>query len=371
MRAALYARRSTEDHQEESIETQLDNGGRYCASRKWELVEVFKDDGRSRAEFRRRTGLVQLLNAAAAKRYDVAVTRDASRLGGDMIRTTLVIQDLLDHGRRLFYYARDEEVRLDDATARFVVAAQNFGAELEREKISERTRETLERKARLGLVAGGVTYGYDNVRGPHGVTRVINAEEALVLLTIFSHAAAGWGARSIAHYLNETRVPPARGSKGSGSWSQSIIHEMLRRPLYIGRIEWGRWHKTYRGGTRVRIDDHGHDLVTVEIPELRIVPQDLWDAVQNRMVRHRALTGATRKGPPARHLLSGFSRCAACGGPMHVGRAKRSYQNVPAYLCGHRESRGPTVCRTASAGRSRSWIALSSAGSANTRCPRR
>ncbi|HSN99294.1 MAG TPA: hypothetical protein VLS89_13455, partial [Candidatus Nanopelagicales bacterium] len=71
----------------------------------------------SRAEFKKRPGLLALLNAAEARAFDVVVTRDETRLGGDTYRTGIVIQDLLDHGARLFYYFTGEEVRLDGAVA--------------------------------------------------------------------------------------------------------------------------------------------------------------------------------------------------------------------------------------------------------------
>lgn len=101
MRAAIYARRSTEDHQAESLDTQLDNARRFLAERGWSEVATFVDDGISRAEFRRRTGLLALLNQAGARAFDLVVTRDESRLGGDMLRTGLVLQDLADHGVRI------------------------------------------------------------------------------------------------------------------------------------------------------------------------------------------------------------------------------------------------------------------------------
>jgi site-specific DNA recombinase len=50
--------------------------------------------------------------------------------------------------------------------------ALNFGAELEREKISQRTHEHLLVKARRGLNVGGRVFGYDNVEVKDGERRV-------------------------------------------------------------------------------------------------------------------------------------------------------------------------------------------------------
>jgi hypothetical protein len=43
-----------------------------------------------------------MINAAEAKDFDVIVCRDETRLGGDGPRTTLLIQDVIDAGVRLF-----------------------------------------------------------------------------------------------------------------------------------------------------------------------------------------------------------------------------------------------------------------------------
>jgi len=99
-----------------------------------------------------------MLNAAAEGAFDVVVTRDETRLGGDVNRTGLLIQDLLDHDVQLFYYFTGERVTLDDAMAKVMMALRNFSSELEREKISQRTREHLMTKARRGLNTGGRSY---------------------------------------------------------------------------------------------------------------------------------------------------------------------------------------------------------------------
>src|SRR5580692_3871645 len=130
-----------------------------------------------------------MVNAVEQKAFDVIVCRDETRLGGDGPRTTLLIQDVIDAGGRLFYYVTDEEVALNDATAKFMVSVRNFAAELEREKIASRTREHLMTKARRGFNAGGRCYGYDNVEVRDGERRLrveyaLNEEQANVVREI-------------------------------------------------------------------------------------------------------------------------------------------------------------------------------------------
>ena len=98
LRCALYARRSTDEHQAASLDVQVEEAKRFIQSKGWllEPEHVYLEDAVSRAEFKKRPAMLAMLNAASAKQVDVVVTRDETRIGGDMIRTGLVVQDLLD-----------------------------------------------------------------------------------------------------------------------------------------------------------------------------------------------------------------------------------------------------------------------------------
>lgn len=351
MRAAIYARCSTGD-QDESTTVQRGNALKYIERNGWSLDQayVYVDEAISRAEFQRRGGLAALLNAAERGEFDVVVVRDESRFGGDMIRAGLAMQDLADAGVRLFYYFTDEEVRLDGATNKFLQAAKNFAAELEREKASERTYEHLQAKAAAGFVAGGVVYGYDNVRPESGgpASRVIKAEQAEVVVEIFERYARGQGQRAIARDLNARGVPPPRaGKRGTGSWAQSCIRAILLRDLYQGVVIYGRTQKGYRKGTKVRLERPEHERTTLNMPELRIVSESLWDAVQARFEANKRHAPAGRSGPPSPYLLTGLARCGECGGPICVTNRRSGRQSVKAYGCAYHRDRGPAVCSNA------------------------
>ena len=354
MRIAIYARRSTEEHQEESLLLQVANAKKYVSSRLRTKLgvpctvadeHVFEDDAVSRAEFKKRPALLSMLNAAKDGQFDAVVMRDETRLGGDMLRTGLVMQELVDNGVRIFYFITDEEVDFDGATARFMVAAKNFAAELEREKTASRTRESLVSKAQRGLNAGGRCYGYDNVKTPNGVEYRVNAEQAEVVCEIFELYAKGHGNKAIAKELNSRGVPsPTAGDRGTGSWSPSCIREMLRRERYRGIVVWGRKGKEYRGGTRVRVDRPECDWVTIEAPELKIVSDELLAAVDQRIAKSRKFTGkAGAAGPRAKYLLSGLAKCGECGGSIQgVNCGGKSRRKV--YVCSWHRDRGKEVC---------------------------
>jgi hypothetical protein len=119
---------------------------------------------------------------------------------------------------------------------------------------------------------------------------------------------------------------------------------MLRRDRYRGVLVWGRVEKTYRGGTKVRVARPDREWTTVEVPELRIIDDALWTAVQTRTAKRAVFTGTKKQGARPRYLLTGLARCAACGGPIHAMNTKISYDNVRAYGCSWHRDRGAAVC---------------------------
>lgn len=315
-------------------------------------AHVFIDDAVSRAEFKKRRGLPALLLAVEAGLVDVVVMRDETRLGGDMIRTGLVIQQVIEAGASLRYYFTDEVVHLDGATDRFLVAARNFAAELEREKISQRTHEHHMVKARRGLVVGGRCFGYDNVEAKDDQGRrvrveyVINESQAEVIREVFRRYANGEGLRGIAKSLNERGVPsPSAGKRGTGSWSGGAIYEILHRERYRGVIVWNRYEKTYRGGTKVRIERPEAEWLRMEAPHLRIVEDDVWDNVQARFHgRSEEARRRRRPGRPPRYLLTSLARCSVCGGPIGVANGRQGKAPIKVYGCTYHRERGSTVC---------------------------
>ena len=107
---------------------------------------------------------------------------------------------------------------------------------------------------------------------------------------------------------------------------------LINNELYIGRLVWNRLHyvKNPETGRRVsRINPPG-DWIVREVPGLRIVDDDLWQAVKRRQgelteqyatvieatqsARANRLNGAHRP----RHLLSGLLECGVCAGPYSM-----------------------------------------------------
>lgn len=98
MRAAIYARYSTDKQSESSIDDQV----RLCRMRLdfegWALVNVYKDEGISGSTpVARRAGGLTLLSDAMANSFDVLAIEGLDRLSRDLVEQETIVRRL-EHG---------------------------------------------------------------------------------------------------------------------------------------------------------------------------------------------------------------------------------------------------------------------------------
>ncbi|PYX69898.1 MAG: hypothetical protein DMG72_19760 [Acidobacteria bacterium] len=107
---------------------------------------------------------------------------------------------------------------------------------------------------------------------------------------------------------------------------------MLRRELYIGHLVWNRSRFIKVPGTNKRVarPRPKSEWRIVERPELRIVTDNLWQAVQARQATLQRLYGGQRQGLLNRsassgNLMTGFLKCGLCGANLVIvtGRRRR------------------------------------------------
>lgn len=219
--------------------------------------------------------------------------------------------------------------------------------------LGDQTRRGMEGAIRRGYSAGGRAYGYrsepvvENGR-VIGVRRVIDPDEAAVVIRIFEWYRDGLSPQAIAHRLNDERVAPPRPSRGRRvmGWTWSTILGtpkralgILNNPPYDWRLVWNRSRKVRDPDTERRVMRVRPESQWIEIrkPELRIVPPDLWRAVQERRTQRRSpLLGNTR-GRYVSSLLSSLLVCDPCG--SHYVLARPTY-----YGCTAHHDRGNAIC---------------------------
>ena len=162
-----------------------------------------------------------------------------------------------------------------------------------REKLGERVRAAMRRKAVRGEVLGRPPYGYKV-----GLRRRLELvpDEAVVVRYIFRmYLQEGMGIRLIARRLNAEGYRTRR----DGNWSMVSIRDILRNRVYLGTYS--------RFGVRV---PGSHPAL--------ITPDD-FRAVQDRLSARR---NNYSKREPSPFLLAGLVRCGHCGNKM-IGVSRR------------------------------------------------
>ena len=197
-------------------------------------------------------------------------------------------------------------------------------------QLAEKTHRGLRGRVEPGRSGGGRSFGYAIVstghageRGQAGELR-INSAEAEIVRRIFKLYCDGVSPREIAKTLNREQVPGPSG----GPWGPSTINGNVQRctgilnnELYLGRMLWNRlrYVKDPSTGKRRSKPNPRTAWVIGQVPHLRIVSQDLWEAAKTRQ---QAVTRETRpsrgrqefwKNQRPRYLLSGLMKCGVCG----------------------------------------------------------
>ena len=357
MHVALYARYSSEHQRETSIADQFRTCERSAESQGWTVSHRYEDKAitGSRAD---RPGYQRLLEEAQARCFDILLVEDLSRLTRDEAESIHLRRRLEFWGIRLIGVSDG----YDSAAKGHKLQASVRGIinELYLDDLREKTHRGLMGQALKGYSCGGRAYGYRRVpiedpgkQDEYGRPVIMavrwepDAEQANWVRWIFERYAAGSSPRDIAAELNHLGVPSPRG----GTWCASAIHGdphdgtgILCNLRYAGRLVWNRfrWERHPETKRRIRRLRARQEWIEVESPELRIVPQPLWEQVQGRMAgrANAVLRSACREaaGRPGRYLLSGLLRCASCGANYIVADRYR-------YACASFLNRGEAVCR--------------------------
>ncbi len=347
MRAAVYARFSSENQREQSIEDQV----RVCkefATRGGITVlddHVYFDEAQS-GSIRARPGLEALKKAAEDKQFDALLVDDSSRLSRDNQHFNTLLCLFQFWGISLISVSDGLDMREEHAK----VAYQFRGIinELYLTDLKKKTHRGQMGQVLRGFAVGCRGYGYTSV--PDGETKydkkgrlradgfklVVVPEEARVVQRIYRDFIAGKAITKIAKEMNEERVPTKARLKGG--WNVSTISRILKDDKYIGRFVWNRTTtlKDPMSGKMKQVARPKEEWVVQERAEMRILPNDQWEAAQRRWVEidgvfpsgkgKRGFEGKRRSYVDSHptHLLSGSLKCGACGGAIALVSGKGS-----------------------------------------------
>ncbi|MER9602783.1 recombinase family protein [Mesorhizobium sp. M0243] len=258
--AAQYLRMSTE-HQRYSLDNQSAGIAAYAKSRGYEIVETYKDAGRSGLTLRGRAALKQLLSDVMGGKspYDVVLVLDISRWGR--------FQDV-DQSAHYEFLCREAGVSVaycaeafeNDGSAASAIVKQIkrvMAAEYSRE-LSRKVSRAQRQQARLGFKQGGdAPYGTRRQLIDEGGIRrmILEPGERKALITdrvILTHGPkeeTDLVRRIFQMFVDQkmrlAEIEKALASEGrtstrGGDWSLGTIRNLLSNEIYIGRYVFGR-----------------------------------------------------------------------------------------------------------------------------------
>jgi DNA invertase Pin-like site-specific DNA recombinase len=210
MRVALYARYSSDNQRDASIEDQL----RICrdqAKREgWTVVGAYKDAGISGSSMILRPGIQSLLQDAQAGQFDTVLAEALDRISRDQADVATLFKHLKFAGVPIVTLAEGEISELH-------VGLKGTMNALFLKDLAAKTHRGLRGRVEDGKSGGGLCYGYKVVKNldargePIRGDREIDEGEANIVRRIFREFAAGVGPRTIARTLNEEGVPGPNG----------------------------------------------------------------------------------------------------------------------------------------------------------------
>jgi len=338
MKAAIYARYSSENQSGKSIDDQIRVCKKYIHSNDMTIEDkhIYIDEAISGSVINR-PGLQAIEKAAENQEIDIVVVDDLSRLSrSNHQMLTLVL--------RFNYYqvkiaSVSDGIITDDDNAKLGIHIRGLINELYLDDLKKKTMRGLEGQKLRGFSAGEAVYGYKthpvgelklNKKGHpkyDGMVHKINPEEADIVKRIYKEFIGGKSISKIVASLNEDKVYTKRGY--TGGWNTSTISRILKNERYIGRWTW-RQSKNVRDpmtGKIKKVTRSKKEQLFKYCENLIIINSDTWEKTQKRWkslegshpIRKNAKSSIKQKSyihSNPTHLLTGLMRCKSCGGAI-------------------------------------------------------
>ena len=298
-------------------------------------LEEFVDDGFSGTNFNR-PAITRLLEKARCEEVDCIVVKDFSRFARDYIELGSYLEQIFPFLGIRFISVND---RYDSNTYQGSIADldmnfKNLLYDLYSKDLSQKVRSSLKaRKEKGQYVSGNCPFGYKKAPDDRHML-VVKEDEALIVKRIFELALEGYTCNAIAMEFNEEDVKTpvefkieagetSRIPKGDRFiWNPSTINSILRNPIYIGDIVYGKYEKDHVGGRNIlkprnewKVYHNHHEA---------IVEQEIFNCVQMRFGKNTRLPQIKEHSP-----LIGIAVCSHCKRNLRYKDGKNPYFVCP------------------------------------------
>ncbi|WP_194954762.1 recombinase family protein [Sphingopyxis solisilvae] len=356
IRAALYARYSSDQQNAASIGDQLALCRERAAREGWEIATTYQDAAITGASLILRPGVQRMVADAQAGKFDIVVAEALDRVSRDQADVATLFKHL--------QFARVPLVTLAEGEiSELHVGLKGTMNALFLKDLAKKTHRGLRGRVEKGFSAGAVGYGYRMVRRLSSEGELVRGEreidpaQALIVERIFREFAAGKSPLAIARDLNADGVAGPAGK----AWRDTSIRGDVRRgtgilnnEMYVGVRVWNHKHsvKDPSTGKEVMRLNPESEWIRNAVPELRIISDELWSAVKRQQeivadryvgIKQAAQARSLHQTRRPAYLLSGLLECGVCGGTYALVVGER-YGCVGRHR-GHSCTNGRTIRR--------------------------
>lgn len=221
MKTIGYIRVSTEEQAKEgiSLDNQRAKIEAYCQLHGLELSRTITDEGKSAKDLNR-DGMKAVIELIEKRKIKAVVIYKLDRLSRKVIDTLTLIELMEKHG--VAFHSITEKIDTRTAMGRFFLNIMASLAQMERDLISERTRDALRHKIENGQRAGQIPYGYRLAED--GITLVEHSHEQGAIQVVVTMKDSGASNRAICRELTRQGYRP-----NGKAWHHQTIANILAR----------------------------------------------------------------------------------------------------------------------------------------------
>lgn len=289
--AIIYARYSSHNQRDVSIEQQIEACRKHAAELGLTITDTYEDRAIS-GRTDNRPAFQRMMRDAEDGKFQYVLAWKSNRMGRNMMQAMVNESRLMDCGVKVFYAEEDFD---DSAAGRFALRSMMNVNQFYSDNLAEDVRRGLMDNASKCMANGRQPLGYK--RGEGGKV-VVDEPAAAIVREIYTRIASGEMFMDIARDLNRRGIKTQSGSE----WNKSSFNVLCRNERYRG------------------IYIYGDTRIEGGIPP--IVDDVLWYKVQEVL---KVKKSKNRHHCPSDedYLLTGKLRCGKCGGYM-IGMSGRS-----------------------------------------------
>ena len=316
---AIYARKSTKDVSQVSIEGQVDACLKFIEDNpKLKLVKTYSEENKSGYHLENRKEMQALIKNVKNGEIKVIVAYSMDRISRNIVDGSLLDEMLEELGATILYVTQTFGNSAFDNFNKNILRAVD---QLKPEETAEETmRSMLEKTKEFNFNGGPVPYGYNIIEGLY----TINKDEEKAVKMMFDGVIAG---QTIPEII-ESLTSKGFFTRKQKAFAPQTVHRILRCVKYKGTYLYNDKNAKKRKDRVLRLK---FDEVRIPNGMPGIIDENTFDTVQ-RLLNTKTPKPAESKST---YSLTGKITCGCCNNTMHGyasfgGKNKIRYTN---YTC--------------------------------------